>query len=252
MNIIAPTTVSTPMVMHESFFRPFRPDLNDPGVEDVKPALQRLNLLEEPWLEAHDVSTAVVFLASDGARRSRHRSPGRSRSSPQIAVGSVGGPSTVYDDGLAGHVRACIAREEQDDPVEVIRPPETGEQRVAQDPVLHLGHLVDLLRHLRSDPTGCDAVDTDAVAAPLRRPLPRDRLESPFDAAYVACGNRPMPTRATTDVTLTMLPRPRSLIVGMTPCARRIGATRFTLSVVAICSNVSSSASHLLRCRRRC
>jgi (+)-trans-carveol dehydrogenase/(-)-trans-carveol dehydrogenase len=68
VNAIAPTMVATPMIMNEANYRLFRPDLAEPSAEDVMPAMQRLNLLPEPWAQAEDVSNAVVFLCSDLAR----------------------------------------------------------------------------------------------------------------------------------------------------------------------------------------
>jgi NAD(P)-dependent dehydrogenase (short-subunit alcohol dehydrogenase family) len=46
----------------------FRPDLTNPTVEDCKQALRQLNLLPIPWVEARDISNAVLYLASDEAR----------------------------------------------------------------------------------------------------------------------------------------------------------------------------------------
>jgi (+)-trans-carveol dehydrogenase len=68
VNAICPTTVATPMTMHESMYRLFRPDLDDPSQEDAVPAFRRLNLLPAPWVDPIDISNAVVFLASDEGR----------------------------------------------------------------------------------------------------------------------------------------------------------------------------------------
>ncbi len=68
VNALAPSSVATPMILHEGNFRLFRPDLEHPTQEDATPALRRLNLIPEPWLEPLDISNAVVFLASDEAR----------------------------------------------------------------------------------------------------------------------------------------------------------------------------------------
>jgi SDR family mycofactocin-dependent oxidoreductase len=68
VNTVHPTTVATDMILSPSRFKRYRPDLDDPTVEDVAEVLQPLNLLPVPWLEAQDVSNAVLWLASDEAR----------------------------------------------------------------------------------------------------------------------------------------------------------------------------------------
>ena len=68
VNSVHPTQVDTPMLMNESTFRLFRPDLADPGPEDFGPVSQMLHVLPVPWVEPEDVSNAVLFLASDEAR----------------------------------------------------------------------------------------------------------------------------------------------------------------------------------------
>jgi SDR family mycofactocin-dependent oxidoreductase len=68
VNAVAPTTVNTPMVMHQELFAIFRPDLENPTADDVAPVFEGLNLLPVPWLEPGDVSDAVAWLASDEAR----------------------------------------------------------------------------------------------------------------------------------------------------------------------------------------
>jgi (+)-trans-carveol dehydrogenase len=67
-NVIAPSNVDTPMIMNESTYRLFRPDVEQPTIDDARPAFRRMNLLPEPWLDAADISAAVAFLASDDAR----------------------------------------------------------------------------------------------------------------------------------------------------------------------------------------
>jgi (+)-trans-carveol dehydrogenase len=68
VNSIHPTTVRTPMVLCDTVFRLFRPDLENPTLEDVEPVFRSLNLLPVPYIEAEDVANAVLFLASDEAR----------------------------------------------------------------------------------------------------------------------------------------------------------------------------------------
>jgi (+)-trans-carveol dehydrogenase len=68
VNAICPTAVDTPMIQNETLYRSFRPDLANPGREDVKAGFQTMNLLPIPWVDAADVSNAIVWLASDAAR----------------------------------------------------------------------------------------------------------------------------------------------------------------------------------------
>lgn len=68
VNSVHPTVVDTPMVNNEATFRLFRPDLEHPTVEDFKEAAGGINALPIPWVEARDISNAVLFLASDEAR----------------------------------------------------------------------------------------------------------------------------------------------------------------------------------------
>ncbi|MDN5913563.1 MAG: mycofactocin-coupled SDR family oxidoreductase [Pseudonocardia sp.] len=68
VNLVHPTAVNTPMIMNEGTFRTFRPDLDDPGLDDVREAFAGNNALPVPWVEPADVSKAVLFLVSDGAR----------------------------------------------------------------------------------------------------------------------------------------------------------------------------------------
>ena len=68
VNSIHPTTVATEMILSPSRFKRFRPDLENPTVDDVAEVLAPLNLLPVPWLEPVDVSNALLWLASDEAR----------------------------------------------------------------------------------------------------------------------------------------------------------------------------------------
>ena len=68
VNTVHPTTVRTDMVTNDMMYRLFRPDLENPTLEDAIPAFSTLNLLPVPWVEPADISNAVLFLASDEAR----------------------------------------------------------------------------------------------------------------------------------------------------------------------------------------
>ncbi|MGD9958077.1 mycofactocin-coupled SDR family oxidoreductase [Nocardioides sp.] len=68
VNTVHPTGVNTDLLVNESTFKLFRPDLEAPTVDDAMDSYYGLNLLPIPWVEASDVSRVVTFLASDDAR----------------------------------------------------------------------------------------------------------------------------------------------------------------------------------------
>ncbi len=68
VNAIAPGNVSTDMIHNETLYRLMRPDLEHPTREDVAPAMAGLHVQPVPWLEPDEITAAVVFLCSEGAR----------------------------------------------------------------------------------------------------------------------------------------------------------------------------------------
>ena len=68
VNCVLPTEVGTPMLMNEAFYGWLCPDVEDPGPDDLARVLRPLHTLPVPWVEAVDISNAVLFLASDDAR----------------------------------------------------------------------------------------------------------------------------------------------------------------------------------------
>jgi (+)-trans-carveol dehydrogenase len=68
VNTVNPTNVNTPMLMNETTYRLFRPDLEDPTADDMAEAARALNALPIPWVEPADISNAVLWLASDESR----------------------------------------------------------------------------------------------------------------------------------------------------------------------------------------
>lgn len=68
VNSIHPTNVNTPMFMNEGTKRLFRPDLENPGPEDLAAAAKFMHVLPVGWVEPVDISHAVLFLASDESR----------------------------------------------------------------------------------------------------------------------------------------------------------------------------------------
>jgi len=68
VNSVHPTFVNTPMVLNEGLYKLVRPDLENPGPDDLAPFCQTFHTLPIPWVEAEDISNAVLFLASDESR----------------------------------------------------------------------------------------------------------------------------------------------------------------------------------------
>ncbi|MET0704050.1 MAG: mycofactocin-coupled SDR family oxidoreductase [Mycobacterium sp.] len=68
VNCVVPTQVATPMILNETMYRLFRPDLEEPGIDDFAEASAARIALPIPWVEPIDVSNAVLFLASNEAR----------------------------------------------------------------------------------------------------------------------------------------------------------------------------------------
>jgi SDR family mycofactocin-dependent oxidoreductase len=68
VNSVHPTNVNTPMFMNKGTMKLFRPDLENPGPDDLAVAAQFMHVLPIGWVEAVDISNAVLFLASDESR----------------------------------------------------------------------------------------------------------------------------------------------------------------------------------------
>jgi SDR family mycofactocin-dependent oxidoreductase len=68
VNVIAPGNVSTPMIHNQQLYRMMRPDLPEPTKEDVAKAMAGLHVQPVPWVEAEEITAAVVYLVSHGAR----------------------------------------------------------------------------------------------------------------------------------------------------------------------------------------
>ena len=67
-NVIAPGNVSTDMLHNDMLYRLMRPDLEYPTKDDVAGVMATLHVQPVPWLEADEITAAVVFLCSQGAR----------------------------------------------------------------------------------------------------------------------------------------------------------------------------------------
>ncbi|MDV8070653.1 mycofactocin-coupled SDR family oxidoreductase [Rhodococcus sp. IEGM 1366] len=67
-NVVHPTNCDTDMLQSEPMYRTFRPDLKNPTAEDAKLAFPVQQAMPIPWVDAVDISNAVLFLASDESR----------------------------------------------------------------------------------------------------------------------------------------------------------------------------------------
>jgi NAD(P)-dependent dehydrogenase (short-subunit alcohol dehydrogenase family) len=67
-NAVLPGGVDTPMMRHDEVYRTFAPEIDEPTVEDLEERLRMMNPMPITWIEAIDISHAVLFLASDEAR----------------------------------------------------------------------------------------------------------------------------------------------------------------------------------------
>ncbi len=68
VNTVHPTTVATPMVLNDWSYKMFRPDLEEPTLDDCIAGMQSLNLLPVPYVAPEDIANAVAFLTSDAGR----------------------------------------------------------------------------------------------------------------------------------------------------------------------------------------
>ncbi len=68
VNAVCPTNVNTPMFMNEGTMKLFRPDMENPGPDDLAVAAKFMHTLPIGWVEPIDISNAVLFLASDESR----------------------------------------------------------------------------------------------------------------------------------------------------------------------------------------
>jgi NAD(P)-dependent dehydrogenase (short-subunit alcohol dehydrogenase family) len=68
VNAIHPSSVDTHLIRHEDIWRLFRPDVEQPTMDDAMPAFYGMQALPVPWVEPVDVSNMVLFLASEESR----------------------------------------------------------------------------------------------------------------------------------------------------------------------------------------
>lgn len=68
VNSVHPTQVDTPMIQNEFMYHRARPDLADPGRDDLAAASLSRMAMPVPWVDPVEISHAVVFLASEESR----------------------------------------------------------------------------------------------------------------------------------------------------------------------------------------
>ena len=68
VNVIAPGNVSTPMIHNDQLYGLMRPDLEHATADEVAPVMAELHTQPLPWLEPEEITAALVYLVSDGAR----------------------------------------------------------------------------------------------------------------------------------------------------------------------------------------
>jgi NAD(P)-dependent dehydrogenase (short-subunit alcohol dehydrogenase family) len=64
-NLVAPATTDTPMVMNQSTYELFRPDLEHPTADDVTAIFAKSSRLPVPLVDPEHISCAVVYLVCD-------------------------------------------------------------------------------------------------------------------------------------------------------------------------------------------
>jgi SDR family mycofactocin-dependent oxidoreductase len=68
LNAIHPTNVNTDLLQNDRMYKTFRPDMQNPTRQDAELAFPALQAMPIPYLEPDDVSSLVLFLASDDAK----------------------------------------------------------------------------------------------------------------------------------------------------------------------------------------
>jgi SDR family mycofactocin-dependent oxidoreductase len=68
VNAVHPTNTDTDMLQNPMMYKAFRPDLDAPTRADAEPAFASMQPMGIPFVDAADVSNAVLFLASDESR----------------------------------------------------------------------------------------------------------------------------------------------------------------------------------------
>jgi NAD(P)-dependent dehydrogenase (short-subunit alcohol dehydrogenase family) len=67
VNAVCPANVNTMMIKNDAMYRLFRPDLDNPQLEDVLPGFRNFHRIPVPWVEPEEVTRVVRFLADVGS-----------------------------------------------------------------------------------------------------------------------------------------------------------------------------------------
>jgi SDR family mycofactocin-dependent oxidoreductase len=68
VNTVHPTSADTPMLQNPNTYKLFMPDKENPGRDDLAENMFGHSPLPISWVEAKDISAAILFLVSDEAR----------------------------------------------------------------------------------------------------------------------------------------------------------------------------------------
>jgi SDR family mycofactocin-dependent oxidoreductase len=71
VNAVCPTNVATPMFQNDSTWKLFFPDVANPSQADAEApdsAARQMHVIPIPWVEPDDITSALLYLASDDAR----------------------------------------------------------------------------------------------------------------------------------------------------------------------------------------
>lgn len=68
VNSMHPSNCQTPMMTNSGVIKMFRPDLENPSLDDAMEGFGSIHLLDTPWVEPEDISNAILYLVSDEGR----------------------------------------------------------------------------------------------------------------------------------------------------------------------------------------
>ena len=67
-NVVCPGSVNTPMAVNDELIKTFRPDLENPTMDDFRAEMSRFHPQRVPWVEPVDITRTVMHLASEAGR----------------------------------------------------------------------------------------------------------------------------------------------------------------------------------------
>ena len=68
VNTVHPFNCNTDLLHNVGIYATFRPDIENPTLDDVMPAFSAMTAMPIPYIEPIDISNVVLFLASDESR----------------------------------------------------------------------------------------------------------------------------------------------------------------------------------------